>query len=181
MLTVQFTSTSGVTLECSPLSSIVLRSNSFHKLLVSGVAKESGVLIIKGCIVQAPNGAPQEFLLPVSTETEEDHRNRRRSMVRCESERTKYTGLDSLPWERGGKRFSATQQPQKTKPQYLECVVVPEQPLLRVRWTSLTHGALMLYNGERYRSHSVQFGTETECLISGLASGSLWKTCPHGR
>lgn len=73
-------------------------------------------------------------------------------MIRCESERTKYTGLDSLPWERDGKHLSAVHQSQKTQPRYLECVVVPEQPLLRVRWTSLTHGALMLYNGERYIS-----------------------------
>ena len=28
-------------------------------------------------------------------------------------------------------------------------MVVPEQPLLRLRWTSLTHAAVMLYNGEK--------------------------------
>jgi hypothetical protein len=37
----------------------------------------------------------------------------------------------------------------------LECKVVPEQPLLRIRRTSLTHGAVMLYNGEMLvRFHS---------------------------
>lgn len=35
-------------------------------------------------------------------------------------------------------------------PKYLECTVVPEQPLLRIRWGSPTHGAVMLYNGEKY-------------------------------
>ncbi|KAJ3791523.1 TRAPP II complex [Lentinula aff. detonsa] len=31
---------------------------------------------------------------------------------------------------------------------FLECKVIPEQPLLRIRRTTVTHGALMLYDGE---------------------------------
>jgi hypothetical protein len=31
---------------------------------------------------------------------------------------------------------------------FLVCNVVPEMPLLAIRSTSLTHGALMLYDGE---------------------------------
>ena len=31
---------------------------------------------------------------------------------------------------------------------FLECKIVPSQPLLKIRRTSLTHGALMLYDGE---------------------------------
>ncbi|KAL4067655.1 transport protein Trs120 or TRAPPC9 TRAPP II complex subunit-domain-containing protein [Scleroderma citrinum] len=145
--------TSGVTFECNPFSSVVIRSNSIYKLPVSGIAKESGTLVFKGCIV----------LLPICTEVEEDHQYRRRSMIMCESERTKYTGLDSLPWESGGKRFSAMRQPSKNMPRYLECVVVPEQPLLRVRWTSLTHGALMLYNGE---TSSIRLTLENVSVLS---------------
>lgn len=34
------------------------------------------------------------------------------------------------------------------EPGFLRCEVVPEQPLLRIRGTSLTHGAMMLYDGE---------------------------------
>lgn len=33
---------------------------------------------------------------------------------------------------------------------FLECTVVPELPLLWMRSTSLTHGAVMLYDGETY-------------------------------
>ena len=31
---------------------------------------------------------------------------------------------------------------------FLGCEVVPEQPLVRIRGSSLTHGAIMLYDGE---------------------------------
>ena len=42
----------------------------------------------------------------------------------------------------------------RTIPKFLECTVVPEQPLLRIRWSSLIHGAVMLYNGEKYDCRS---------------------------
>ena len=73
-------------------------------------------------------------------------------MMICESGRTKYSGLDSRPWDKGGKRFTSFLLPSKLKTRFLECLVVPEQPLLRLRWTSLTHAAVMLYNGEKYVS-----------------------------
>lgn len=141
--------TSGVAFDCGPVSSIVIRPNSFYNIPVIGIPKESGSLVIKGCTIQAPNGAPGELLLPVSAESDEGEQLRRQNMIRNDSERTKYGGLEALPWERDGKRLSATVPPSKSKPRYLECLVVPQQPMLRVRWSSLTHGALMLYDGEK--------------------------------
>jgi hypothetical protein len=38
--------------------------------------------------------------------------------------------------------------PAPSQLQFVELKVVPEQPLLRIRRTSLTHGAVMLYEGE---------------------------------
>ena len=32
---------------------------------------------------------------------------------------------------------------------WLECVVIEEQPLVWIKKTSLTHGTVMLYHGER--------------------------------
>ncbi|KAI6022691.1 TRAPP II complex [Pisolithus marmoratus] len=130
--------TSGAAFDCGSVSSIVIRPNSFYDVPVIGIPKEPGTLVIRGCTIQAPNGAPQDLLLPVSTESDDGERVRRQSM-----------GLEALPWERGEKRLSATVPPSKSKPRYLECVVVPQQPILRVRWTSLIHGALMLYDGEK--------------------------------
>lgn len=126
-------------------------ANSFHPVTISGQALESGSLMIRGCIVQAPGGASREFILPVSTEDEEAKRLQRRSALECESNRSKYPGLDSRPWEKQTKRQSKTNSTSNSRSiQFLRCKVVPEQPLLRIRRTSLTHGAVMLYNGEKY-------------------------------
>lgn len=75
----------------------------------------------------------------------------------AEVERTKWTGLDARPAkekERKGQSVlpGAPERSEKSEKamRFLECKVVPEQPLLRVRRTSLTHGAVMLYDGESY-------------------------------
>ncbi|KAH7889670.1 TRAPP II complex [Phlebopus sp. FC_14] len=141
--------TSGVTFECNGISSINIPPNSLYPITVSGVAKDHGILTIKGCMVQAPNGAPRAFILPASTEVEEDRQTRRQSLIGCETGRTKYAGLDSRPWEKGGQRFGMPMPALQTKTRFLECTVVPKQPLLRIRWTSLTHAAVMLYDGEK--------------------------------
>ncbi|KAI6099877.1 TRAPP II complex [Pisolithus croceorrhizus] len=109
--------TSGVVFDCGPISSIVIRPNSFYNIPIIGIPKEPGALVIKGCTIQAPNG-----------------------------ERTKYAGLQTLLRERGEKRLSAVVPPPKSEPRYLD------NQVLRVRRTSLTHGALMLYDGEKVRS-----------------------------
>jgi hypothetical protein len=70
--------------------------------------------------------------------------------MQCEMGRSKCSGLDSFPWERARKRGSIQVNTPKREPsRFLECRVVEEQPLLRVRRSSVTHGALMLYNGEK--------------------------------
>jgi trafficking protein particle complex subunit 9 len=47
------------------------------------------------------------------------------------------------------KRSSRVFDTLNTKPlRFLHCNVVGEQPLLRIRRTSLTHAAVMLYDGE---------------------------------
>ncbi len=129
---------------------VVVPANSFHPVTISGKATESGMLTIRGCIVQAPGGASREFVLPLATEEEEERKSRRRSAIECETGRSKHSGLDSRPWQKFSKRASEVEAKSSTKRtvRYIECVVVPEQPLLRIRRTSLTHGAVMLYNGE---------------------------------
>lgn len=141
-------STTGVEFESSPISALVIPPNTLYPITIIGTAKTRGTLVFRGCIVQAPWGAPREFLLPVPTDADQNLFARRQSAVKCESGRTKYWGLDSHPWEKDGRRLSTLLPSLKKPPQFLQCVVVPEQPLLRIRWTSLTHGAVMLYNGE---------------------------------
>ncbi|KAH9009241.1 transport protein Trs120 or TRAPPC9 TRAPP II complex subunit-domain-containing protein [Lactarius pseudohatsudake] len=143
-------STSGVAFDMKPIS-LTIPANSYHPVTLTGKPLEDGSLVIRGCHVQAPGGASREFLLPLATAEEEEHRLRRRSAAACESDRTKYSGLESRS-KKSEKRNStlvASALSKRTIPKFLECTVVPEQPLLRIRWSSLVHGAVMLYNGEK--------------------------------
>ncbi|CCM02371.1 uncharacterized protein FIBRA_04466 [Fibroporia radiculosa] len=138
-------STSGVRIESEGMP-VIIPSNSYHPVTISGRALEAGTLVIRGCTVQAPGGVPREYTLPLSSE-EDDQRLQRRTTALFEAGRSKRSGLDSRPWKRVDKQ-AKRQSARTTTIRYLECNVVPEQPLLRIKRTSLTHGAVMLYDGE---------------------------------
>ncbi|THH33843.1 hypothetical protein EUX98_g252 [Antrodiella citrinella] len=140
-------STTGVRIDTKAVP-VIIPANSFHPVTVIAKPLEPGLLVVRGCVVQAPGGVSQEFALPLSTEEEEEKQLRRRSARDCEAGRSKYAGLESRPWSKDTKRASGTIQSSQKVPRFLQCQVVPEQPLLRIRRTSLTHGAVMLYNGE---------------------------------
>ena len=141
-------STFGVPFESKAIS-VVLPSQSVHSVTIVGKPLEPGVLTIRGCVAQIPGSAPREFVLPLSTDEDEEKRLQQRSRMECEAGRFKYSGLDSRPWERlPWRRTSEVSSSAKKPSSFLECKVVPAQPLLRIRRTSLIHGAVMLYNGE---------------------------------
>ncbi|KAI0054107.1 hypothetical protein FA95DRAFT_1591856 [Auriscalpium vulgare] len=143
-------STSGVPFDSKPIS-VSIPAQSYHAIVIEGKPLESGILTVRGCRVQAPGGVSREFLLPLSTTEEEARMSQRRSAISCESGRSKYAGLESRPWSKAGKRISTVAEASLKNfiPRFLECKVVAEQPLLRIRWSSLTHGAVMLYDGEK--------------------------------
>jgi hypothetical protein len=99
----------------------------------------------------------REFLLPVWDEAEEAKRHKA-LLLETTSERLKVYGLDAFRDEPMSPADGA-----KTL-KFLECAVVPEMPTLWLRSTSLTHGALMLYDGESF----------VTSLVSGWA-------CAHSR
>lgn len=149
-------STSGATFQSQPVS-VTIPPNSFCPVRLSGTAETPGVLTIRGCFVQTAGCETREFLLPLSTDEEESKIEKRRSMKEAELDRFKHTGLNARPAEKEKNRISltaaaaataTTKEPAPTR--FIECMVVPEQPLLRIRRTSLTHGAVMMYDGESY-------------------------------
>ncbi|KAF7294900.1 hypothetical protein MIND_01027900 [Mycena indigotica] len=142
-------STSGVAFDSKPIR-VLLPATSFHAVTLTGKATETGSLVVRGCRVQAPGGQKREFTLSLSTGEEEERISRKRAALECEVGRSKYSGLDCFPWEKANKRSSRqlTSSGAKTAVKFLEYTVVPEQPLLRIRRTSVTHGAVMMYNGE---------------------------------
>lgn len=145
-------STSGVSFESSPLR-VIIPATSFHEVVLSGKAGNTGTLVVRGCFVKAPGGASREFILPLFNGTEEERLSRKKSVIACETGRSKFNGTERFRGQTQRKRnsVSGTSASTISKPfQFLECKVVPEQPLLRIRRTSVTHGAVMLYDGEKY-------------------------------
>ena len=128
-------------------------ANSFHHVFITGRALEAGNLVVRGCLIQAPNGLSREFGLPLSTEEEEDNLMKRKTAIACEYGRMKYSGLAAHPWEKPAEKRTSLVGPSSKKSvkpiRYMNFKVVPELPLLRIRRTSLTRSAVMLYNGER--------------------------------
>ncbi|KAI0031712.1 TRAPP II complex [Vararia minispora EC-137] len=137
-------STTGVTFT-TPHTRVVLAPTSTHTLTLTGTPSRPGLLTIRGLLVQAPGGAPREFLLPLASAEEDERAARRRSAVQCEMGRVKFSGL-----ERKRRSVGASGEGKGGRVRrFLECKVVPVQPAVRIRWSSLAHGALMLYDGER--------------------------------
>ncbi|KAG9019650.1 hypothetical protein FRB90_011996 [Tulasnella sp. 427] len=144
-------STSGPALRAMPLSTII-PAESYRVLRINATATEPGVLTIRGIRAQLPGGIPQEFLLPLATDEEEKRADRRKSILDAEGLRTKVYGLAARPEERSKRRQSLVEAAKAAPPPtqaFLTCKVVEEQPLLRIRRTTLSHGAVMLYDGER--------------------------------
>ncbi|KAJ2931379.1 hypothetical protein H1R20_g5744, partial [Candolleomyces eurysporus] len=142
-------STSGAQFETQP-TRYVIPANSTIDAVLTGKPVETGTLTIRGCFVQAPGGLMREFILPLHTEQEEERITRKKNVLACEFGRYKYFGIESFPWHKAGRRESKQLAATSISSfKFLECKVVPEQPLLRIRRTTVTHGALMLYDGER--------------------------------
>lgn len=161
-------STTGVPFTSHPCP-VVLLPNAFQTIRVTGFASTPGTLVVQGCFVRLPDGSEAEFLLPVHDAAEEKRQRKRESMIVEMDRAMKLVGLNARPSERrkresqileegaavvngvdktaqkaGGKPKSGVPE----EPGFLSCEVVPEQPLVRIRGTSLTHGAIMLYDGE---------------------------------
>ena len=136
---------------------MLLAPNAVQSIKVSAFASAPGTLTIKGCFVRLNDGSEAEFLLPVHDAAEE-RRQRKRASQRLDSERTlKLGGIQRVLGARakresraGGAGLTTDDGPAEIAPDatFVKCEVLPEQPTMRIRGTSLTHGALMLYAGE---------------------------------
>lgn len=130
---------------------VTIPAGTLHQAVITGTATETGTLILRGCFVQAPGGIAREYILPLHTNEEEDRLSRKRRTILTENGRSKCSGLERLPWSKVQTNKTMRSLQAASRPlRFLECKVIPEQPLIRIRRTSVTHGALMLYDGERY-------------------------------
>lgn len=152
LLEAQVCSTSGVPFQSQPLA-LTIPANTFHVTRIIGTALQPGTLVVRGCIAQAHGGTPREFMLPLATEEEDNLREKRKSAWNAEVHRMKENGLDARPWIRDKRLAIAKGRASKaiktlSEMSFLECNVIVQQPLMRIRRTSLTHGAVMMYDGE---------------------------------
>ncbi|TDL27497.1 hypothetical protein BD410DRAFT_762504 [Rickenella mellea] len=134
-------STTGVPFESKEIP-VAIPSNSVHSVTLSGKALAAGVLVVRGCMIQAADGVKQEFGLPISDDKDTNYLRAVDGVVNA-------TIFDARP-KKQYRKEDATLSKRLTPStvRFMELKVVPEQPMLRIRRTSITHGALMLYNGE---------------------------------
>lgn len=132
-------STSGASFSTNPVSATIAPS-SFQSLRLSGTPQSPGTLIVRGCRVRLASAEWCELVLPIPTAPEQG--NSRHSKAQLYADRLKSSGLDL--WR---DRRPVAEPPVDLR--YWQCRVVPHLPLLRLVSTSLTHGAIMLYEGER--------------------------------
>ncbi|KAF9165441.1 hypothetical protein DFQ26_000122 [Actinomortierella ambigua] len=151
-------STSGVKFKALPASAVI-PAQSTIVIKVNGVPLEAGDLQIRGCFAKVGHCADQEFFVmrppPPPAPTNPSGRSNAisdRAPVVVQ-ERPKKTGLDSFtrtPQEEAAEENSAAAAPAvKKEPNFQAFKVIPPQPLLKIKATSLQHGSLMLFEGEK--------------------------------
>ena len=141
-------STSGVPFECNSVQ-LELQPNSSELVTLTGKASSPGALTIRGCFLQLPGTKLHESLVPIFTEEEEQNRILRATAEINEANRTKYTFLSERLEKRDSMGASSGRNSKSIlPPKYLTLKVIPEQPSMSIRRTSLTNGAVMLYEGE---------------------------------
>lgn len=117
-------STSGSTFEPT-IASTTIPANASLTIRLTGTPKQSGPLTIRGCHIKIAGFTEQEFLIGKT-----------------------FKSLEQESMRSGGKTASgAKDSKDEQAPEYV-LNVIPEQPLLKIRETSLLHGALMLFEGE---------------------------------
>ncbi|KAI8604589.1 TRAPP II complex [Dissophora ornata] len=133
-------STSGVEFEAIPTSTVI-PAQSTVSINVAGVPKHHGELVIRGCMVQITHCVEEEFFvtnprtgLPIDTDTKTSEPTTE-AMVRFK--------------KRGMESFTYKKDTSATEPKFASVSVIPTQPLLKINSTSLQHGSVMLFEGEK--------------------------------
>ncbi|KAI8097034.1 TRAPP II complex [Halteromyces radiatus] len=125
-------STTGVSFHAHPQSAVIA-SRGTSTLLLSGVPSETGLLKICGCFIKIIGFAEQEFMI-------DSHEMNNNKGIR-----------DLLPFDHSSSKTieKDTLCQQIFQIQSYRFPVIEEQPLLKLQATSLTQGAVMLFEGER--------------------------------
>ncbi|KAI8576610.1 hypothetical protein K450DRAFT_255841 [Umbelopsis ramanniana AG] len=121
-------STSGAAFEPT-IASTTIPANASLTIRLTGTPKEAGKMIIKGCHIKIAGFSEQEFLMEEAVDRTEEN-----------------TKTSAAHGSNAAGQSSSDAAGSEANRYVLE--VIPEQPLLKIRETSLLHGALMLFEGE---------------------------------
>ncbi|RCI06824.1 hypothetical protein CU098_013039 [Rhizopus stolonifer] len=137
-------STSGV--DFSPIpAAATIPANDTLTIRLMGTPMETGSLVIRGCTIKITGFAEQEFLNEKQrTEQVQEKENKVMSLV--ESKRHKYSGLQAL--YKGPTLDIDSKNENSQELLYEQINVIEDQPLLKIKSSSLLHGAVMLFEGE---------------------------------
>lgn len=142
-------STTGVPFVSNPVQ-LEIPPNSSEIVTLTGRAATAGTLLVRGCSISLPGIEAHEILLPVLSEEEIEKRLLKIVADMNEAARTKYSILsDRLDKKRESIGLSSGRNSRNmVAPKHLTLKIIPEQPNMSIRRTSLTNGAVMLYEGE---------------------------------
>jgi len=132
---------------------------SVHTLTLSVIPLEPGQLIVRGCQIQLPGGIPREFTFYLPSDSTNNRMSApplRISYSPYDAERIKFVGLGANHLLRPVSSDAPSGTSPSSQMKFLQYQVVPEQPLLRIRRSSIVQGTLMLYEGEMCVSRNMR-------------------------
>ncbi|KAF9350704.1 hypothetical protein BGX26_011184 [Mortierella sp. AD094] len=137
-------STAGVEFEAIPTSTVIPAQTTVS-IKVAGIPKCPGELVIRGCLAQILHCSEQEFFVTnPRTGSVVDTSNKTKTSVGGEPlPRFKKRGLESFTLSK------STNDPAAVESKFATVTVIPAQPLLKISSTSLQHGSVMLFEGEK--------------------------------
>ncbi|KAF9137852.1 hypothetical protein BGX30_009846 [Mortierella sp. GBA39] len=134
-------STTGVEFEAIPTSTMIPAQTTVS-IKVAGIPKGPGELVIRGCWVQILHCSEEEFFVT----------NPRTGSVATDDSKAAQAASDAMlrVKKRGLESFTLKKSDDATiEPKFATVTVIPPQPLLKISSTSLQHGSVMLFEGER--------------------------------
>ncbi|KAG0167730.1 hypothetical protein DFQ30_005723 [Apophysomyces sp. BC1015] len=135
-------STTGIAFNATSASATI-PANGALALRLSGTPEESGMLSIRGCFVKIIGFVEQEFLVNYEEKQKKDKKDQKEENRRSNFVKFKHSGLNAIQSSREREKSD------ELKPiKFYELNVIDDQPLLKIKSTSLLHGAVMLYEGE---------------------------------
>jgi hypothetical protein len=123
---------------------VVVPALATRAVIMTIIPCETGQMAIEGCNITLPDGIARKVPLPPSRNgTEQSAKKRERPRTQAAAGR-KAMGLGLRPSRSTAEGLPAV----SPAPAQITANIIPPQPTLVIKSTSLTHGSLIIYEGE---------------------------------